>query len=336
MSAMVPNALTFRVLRLLADGEFHSGEDLARQLKVTRTTVWKSLQGLDAWGVTLFKVNGRGYRLVSDIDWLDAGKVRSHLGRHVDAFQVEVVPMAGSTNTILLNEALAGAPKGLVVAAELQTHGRGRRGRAWHTGLGGALTFSLLWRFDRGVGNLGGLSLAASVGVLRALHEFGMQDVGLKWPNDILWQHQKLGGILTEIEGDVTGPSAAVIGIGINVQLDSTVKDRIDQAVTDLASTGVVIERNALLGRLLAHLADVLETFDVQGFQALRAEWEAAHALHRRTVAVTTSGQPDEAGVVAGVADDGALLVRTPDGVRRYYSGEISVRPGESARRGPA
>lgn len=331
--APIPNALSFRVLRLLADGEFHSGEELARQLKVTRTTVWKALQGLETWGVTLFKVNGRGYRLVTPIDWLDAQAVRAHLGARANAFQVEIVDAIGSTNTVLLNEALAGAPAGLVVAAELQTHGRGRRGRTWHTGLGGALTFSLLWRFELGVGALGGLSLAASVALLRTMRDLDLQDVAVKWPNDLLWRHQKLAGILTEIEGDVSGPSAAVIGIGINVRVPDPVKDRIDQAVTDLSATGVEVTRSELLGRLLKHLAEVLDAFGTQGFGALRDEWDAAHALRGRTVAVSASGQPDETGVVAGVAEDGALLLRAGSAVRRYYSGEISVRPGEALRR---
>jgi BirA family biotin operon repressor/biotin-[acetyl-CoA-carboxylase] ligase len=165
------------------------------------------------------------------------------------------------------------------------------------------------------------------------LHEFDVQDVALKWPNDVLWRHQKLGGILTEIEGDVSGPSAAVIGIGLNLQLEAKIKDRIDQAVSDLGATGVAIGRNALLGRLLARLAEVLDAFDVHGFHAVRDEWERAHALKNRTVAVSGAGQPDEIGVVVGVADDGALLLKSGGGVRRLYSGEISVRPGQALRR---
>jgi len=333
MQPSIPSPLSFRILRLLADGEFRSGEALARQLKVSRTTVWKALQGLDSWGVTVFRVNGRGYRLVTPIDWLDAAAVHQHIGACASHFQVEVVDLASSTNTILLNEALAGAPKGLVVAAELQTQGRGRRGRTWYTGLGGALTFSLLWRFEQGVGNLGGLSLAAGLALLRTLRELGAQDVALKWPNDVLWRHQKLAGLLTEIEGDVMGPSAAVIGIGVNVQLQPHIRERIDQAVTDLATSGLAVSRNLLLGRLLAHLARVLESFEAHGFGALREEWESAHALNDRMVSVSLPGQQDEVGLAAGVGDDGALLVRTASGLRRFYSGDVSVRPTQRMQR---
>ena len=333
MTRSVPTPLTFRVLRLLADGEFQSGEKLARTLKVSRTSVWKALQAAEAWGVTLFKVHGRGYRLVTPVDWLDAARVREHLGVHADTFQVEVVDLADSTNTILLNEALAGAPAGLVVAAELQTQGRGRRGRNWHTGLGGALTFSLLWRFEQGVRDLGGLTLAVGVALVRALRASGAEGVQVKWPNDLVWQHHKLGGVLTEIEGDVMGPSAAVIGIGLNVFLEPDVRQRIDQAVTDLASVGVRVDRSRLLGACLAQLADVLEVFARQGLAPLRAEWERMHALAGRTVAVAMGDRTQQTGIAAGIADDGALLLQTESGLRRCYSGEVSVRPVEPALR---
>jgi BirA family biotin operon repressor/biotin-[acetyl-CoA-carboxylase] ligase len=325
--ASAPSALAFRALRLLADGEFRSGEALARTLHVSRTTVWKALQSLEGWGVTLFKVHGRGYRLVTPVDWLDPARVRTHLGERDATYQVEVVEVADSTNTVLLNEALAGAPSGLVVAAELQTQGRGRRGRTWYTGLGGALTFSVLWRFEQGVRDLGGLSLAVSVALVRALRAVGVDGARVKWPNDVLWQHQKLAGVLTEIEGDVMGPSAAVIGIGLNVYLEPDIRQRIDQAVTDLAATSARVDRNRLFAAVLVHLADVLEAFAAGGFAPLRAEWEASNALAGREVALVLADRTSHAGIAAGVANDGALLLQTDSGLRRFHSGEVSLRP---------
>ncbi|MCC7547231.1 MAG: biotin--[acetyl-CoA-carboxylase] ligase [Burkholderiales bacterium] len=322
-----PGPLTFRLLRLLADGEFHSGEELARRLRVSRSTVWKALHAVQDWGVTLFKVNGRGYRLVTPVDWLDAQLVCGHLGQAAECMRIEIVDAVDSTNTLLLRRALTGEPGGLAVAAELQTHGRGRRGRPWHAGLGSGLTFSLLWRFEQGVGALGGLSLAVSVAVLRALRELGADEIGLKWPNDLLWRHQKLAGILIELEGDAMGPSVAVIGIGVNVVLPSEVRNRIDQAVCDLAGMGLRVERNRLLGRILAHLVQVLEVFATGGFAPMRLEWERAHALAGRELMVALPDGGGETGLAAGVGDDGALLLETRSGLRRLYSGEVSVRP---------
>jgi len=333
MPTSAPTSLTFRALRLLSDGEFRSGEALARSLGVSRTTVWKALQGLEALGVTLFRVHGRGYRLVTPVDWLDPARVRDDLGVRRDAFQIHVADTVDSTNTALLAEALAGAPSGLTLATEVQTSGRGRRGRAWHSGLGGALTFSVLWRFEQGVGNLGGLSLAVSVALVRALRELGAGEVQLKWPNDLIWRHRKLAGVLTELEGDVMGPSAAVIGIGINVRLDPAVRARIDQAVTDLAAAGVPHERNRVLGVLLCHLADALERFAGIGFAAFREEWVSYDALAGKAVAVTLPDRSEHAGVVAGVADDGALQLQTASGLRRFHSGEVSLRPLEGSLR---
>ena len=134
---------------------------------------------------------------------------------------MRVVDEVESTNTTLLEQAVAGAAGGLVLAAELQTRGRGRRGRAWHAGLGGALTFSALWRFEQGAGFLAGLGLAVGV-ALRARAAFlGVEDAMLKWPNDVLVRHQKLAGTLVEIQGTCSAPAWPSVGVGINYRLDA-------------------------------------------------------------------------------------------------------------------
>jgi BirA family biotin operon repressor/biotin-[acetyl-CoA-carboxylase] ligase len=320
-----PGDLTFKLLHLLADGEFHSGEALAQMLGVSRTTVWKALQAAEPWGVTLYKVHGRGYRLVTPIDWLDAGVIARRLGPKAALFDLRIEQVLPSTSTTLLGRAAAGAPGGSVLAAELQTAGRGRRGRPWFSALGGALTFSLLWRFQRGVSALGGLSLAVSVGLVRALRELGLDEVRVKWPNDLLWRHQKLAGILVEIDGGER--PAAVIGIGLNLRLDERMRGRVDQAATDLASAGLRAGRNELLATLLSHQADVLQVFARDGFAPLRAEWEQAHALAGRQVVVALPDRSEHPGKVVGVADDGALLIGNGATVRRFHSGEVSLRP---------
>jgi BirA family biotin operon repressor/biotin-[acetyl-CoA-carboxylase] ligase len=326
MSAItVPSDLTFKLLRLLADGEFHSGQALAGVLGVSRTTVWKALQAAEPWGVTLYKVHGRGYRLVTPIEWLDAGVIARRLGAKARLFDLHIDAVSASTNTALLQRAAAGAPSGTALAAELQSAGRGRRGRRWHSTLGGALTFSLLWRFERGPTGLAGLSLAVSVGVVRALRELGLAEVRVKWPNDLLWHHQKLAGILIEIEG--SEHPAAVIGIGLNLRLDDQVRSRVDQAATDLVSAGLRAGRNELLAALLSHQADVLQTFAQAGFAPLRGEWEQAHAFAGRQVVVALPDRSEYSGTVAGVAEDGALLVGGGASVRRFHSGEVSLRP---------
>ena len=332
--AEVPTALTFRALRLLSAGEFRSGEELARSLGVSRTSVWKALQGLEKVGVTLLRLHGRGYRLAAPIDWLDPAQIRRRLGAHAETYELRVVDMVESTNTTLLEQAVGGAAGGLMLAAELQTRGRGRRGRAWYSGLGGALTFSVLWRFDQGAGFLAGLGLAVGVALVRALRSLGLEDPKLKWPNDLVIRHHKLAGTLVEIQGDVLGPSLAVVGVGINFRLDPSTRERVDQAVTDLVTEGAPHDRNRVLGQVLAHLAQVLDAFRAHGFGPLRSEWESYHVHAGRPVTVRLPDGAQEEGTAAGVGEDGALLLQTRAGLRRFHSGEVSLRAvGDDERR---
>lgn len=319
--------LTFKVLRRLADGVFHSGETLARELGVTRAAVWHALQGLEATGIELHKVHGRGYRLPQPLSLLDREEILRRLGPRAARFAIEVVEAVGSTNTLLMQRAEAGAPDGTVVAAEWQSRGRGRLGREWHASLGGALTFSVLRRFAQGVGFLSGLSLAVGVALMRALGRLDALEVTLKWPNDVLWRGRKLAGILIEMHGDTLGPSAAVIGVGLNVGLPDSVRARIAQPAADLATAlGKPVDRNALLALVLTELASVLDVFARDGFAPFKREWESRHAHHAQPVTVLLPDGRRESGMVRGVAEDGALLVETRAGARRYHSGEISVR----------
>jgi BirA family biotin operon repressor/biotin-[acetyl-CoA-carboxylase] ligase len=332
--AAIPTALTFRALRLLSDEEFRSGADLARSLGVSRSSVWKALQGLEEVGVTVLRLRARGYRLAAPIDWLDRAQILRQLGTHAKTYDVRVMDEVESTNTTLLEEAVAGAAGGLVLAAEFQTRGRGRRGRAWHTGLGGALTFSALWRFEQGAGFLAGLGLAVGVALVRALRSLGAEDAMLKWPNDVLVRHQKLAGTLVEIQGDVLGPSLAVVGVGINYRLDRSTRQRIDQAVIDLIAAGAPRDRNHVLGQVLAQLAEVLGMFGAHGFAPLRKEWESYHVYARRPVVLRLPDGGRTEGIVAGVGNDGALLLQTDTGLRRFHSGEVSLRAvGDGERR---
>jgi BirA family biotin operon repressor/biotin-[acetyl-CoA-carboxylase] ligase len=319
--------LTFAVLRLLSDGEFHSGEEMAQQLNLSRASVWQAMRHLDEAGIDLFRVPGRGYRLRESLQWLDRNKIHAGLGDKAGMFDLELADCLASTNSRLLEKAVQGAPHGSCVVTEMQTAGRGRRGREWHANLGGSLTFSLLWRFNQGAGFLSGLSLAVGVALMRALNQAGVTGAGLKWPNDVLHRHRKLAGILIELQGDMLGPSAAVIGIGINLKLSGKVLNRIDQAVVDLHSIGGDLpERNYLLANILLHLADVLNEFDAGGFSVLREEWLKHHAYHEKQVVLMLPDGSQHEGHLLDVADDGALLVRTAVGKQRFTSGEISLR----------
>jgi BirA family biotin operon repressor/biotin-[acetyl-CoA-carboxylase] ligase len=326
-------SICFDLLRLLSDANFHAGTDLARELGATLAAVRQALRELEQLGLGLVRTRGRGYRLAVPYDCLDATAVRAHLGEQARLFRIELLDACASTNTLLLERARAGAPSASVIACELQSAGRGRRGNSWQSGLGGSLTFSVLWRFTRGAAGLSGLSLAAGVAVARALDQAGVAGGQLKWPNDLLHAGRKLGGILIELHADGPESTAAVIGIGLNVRLHPAQRDAISQAVTDVASISRQMpQRNRLLGATLVELAQVLDDFSKHGFVPLRQEWEARHAHQGKAVTLSSGEGNTVEGRAAGVAEDGALLLATARGVERFYSGELSLRAKESNR----
>ncbi|MEW5903464.1 MAG: biotin--[acetyl-CoA-carboxylase] ligase [Pseudomonadota bacterium] len=323
--AAAPRPLTFTLLRMLADGAFHSGEDMAQRCGITRASVHNALHSVsEEFGVVLQSVRGRGYRLARPLYWLDATAIAAAAGEVHERLQLEILDQATSSNALLMQHAAQGAPGGSVLAVEWQTAGRGRLGRRWHAGLGDALAFSLLWRFGCGLAGLSGLSLAVGVAVIRTLRELGVHEARLKWPNDVLLPQGKLAGILLEAQGDVLGPSAVVIGIGLNLAPPAAA---LDQPAGDLLTCGVSLQqRSQVLGGLLRHLVQVLTTFEAQGFAALREEWEAAHQYAQRPVSLLMPDGTRIDGVALGVDDEGALRVETAGAVRLFHSGEVSLR----------
>ncbi|MDQ3027112.1 MAG: biotin--[acetyl-CoA-carboxylase] ligase [Pseudomonadota bacterium] len=320
------SALTFLALRRLADGRFHSGEDVARSLGRSRATLSEALKRVPDLGVEIFSVRGKGYRLAEPLEFLDAPAISRRLAG--TGVRLEVVDEIDSTSTRLLEMAAAGAPSGTCLAAEWQSAGRGRRGRSWVSSLGGSLTFSLLWRFDRGAGHLGGLSLAVGVAVARGLASCGVERVQVKWPNDVVADFRKLAGILVETSGEMQGPSVAVIGVGVNYRLGERVLDQIDQPVTDVTHCSPAPpSRGDLLAALLAQLRVVLSEFEAHGFPATRDAWRALHAYQGRRVRVLPPRDPPFDAEVADVAPDGVLILTLPDGrTTTLASAEISLR----------
>lgn len=323
--------LTFACLRELSTHQFTSGADLAKKFAVSRSAVSDALKVADQLGVTVFSLTRRGYRLSTPIDFLDLDPIRAQLRAQSKRINLSIVDSIDSTNSAVMQQAALNAPTGTCLAAEMQTAGRGRRGRSWQSGLGMSLTFSLLWRFDKGAAALGGLSLAVGLAVANALRELGVP-AELKWPNDILVADQKLGGILIETQGDMLGPTAAVIGIGLNFRLSDSLRANIDQpvtaiveALTDINMQKFVMTRNDLLGAILRHLVGILDQFAETGFAPMRDPWRALHAFEGRIVDVIGPSESYAAKVV-DVAPDGTLLVDRGAGREPITAAELSLR----------
>lgn len=327
--------LAFQLLRELSHQRFTSGVLLAQKFGVSRAAVSEALHDAGESGVEIFSLTRRGYRLAAPIELLDIDVLRDSLGTTAKRLNLEVVETISSTNTELMSRATCGAPSGACIAAEMQTAGRGRRGRVWQSAFASSLTFSLLWRFERGAAHLGGLSLVVGLAVVRALHELGVErGVALKWPNDVLAGHRKLAGVLIESQGDMLGPTAVVIGVGINVRLPEALKEAIDQPVSDVESlAGTSVSRNALLACVLKQLVHALDEFQRDGFVPFKPEWIRLHALHDKPVRVLHADGSVLETTVCGVADDGALLVSSHGRELALASGEVSLRASESDKR---
>lgn len=320
----------------LASGAEWSGSALAAALGVTRAAVWKQIEQLRALGLPVQAVAGRGYRLEAPLELLDAQAIESAIAREQRAAvgAIDVHWQIDSTSSELARIASASSEPARACLAEIQTRGRGRRGRAWRTPLGGGLALSQLRRFEVGIAALSGLSLVAGIAVMRALCDAGVEGAALKWPNDIVADGRKLGGILVELGGDALGPCHAIVGIGLNVAVGAREGATIDQPWTDLAAltNGQPPSRNRLAGLVMSRLAQALDAFARDGFEAFAREYSEHDALFQREI-VVAGGRDVWHGVAAGVTSRGALRVRRHGVEIAVDSGEISVRDAAHASR---
>jgi BirA family biotin operon repressor/biotin-[acetyl-CoA-carboxylase] ligase len=322
------------LLALLADGALHSGADLAASLGVSRAAVWKLVGELRGLGVPVESLPRSGYRLPQPVELLDAARIRGMLearGRHLGS-RLEVLFDLGSTNTYLYDASvpLPGQPR--VAFAELQHAGRGRRGRSWLAPFGSGLTFSVGWTFADTPPGLPALGLAVGVGVAQALQSIGVVDARVKWPNDLVWQRRKLGGLLLQLRSEAGGPASIVAGLGINVALPREARDSLlvpgAQPVADVAEAlgGRLPGRNELAATLAAAMLDTFDEFARTGYAPFAPRWAALDVLAGAQVRVAQA-DGDVEGEACGTDADGALLVRVAGQLRRFHSGDVSLRP---------
>lgn len=311
------------LLKLLGDGEFHSGENLGAALGVSRSAVWKRLQQLEAeTGIDIHKVRGRGYKLASPLCLLNEQGLNDNPS---DAgWMIHVYDSIDSTNAQAMRLVGQGAALPLVVLAEQQTAGRGRRGRKWVSPFAENLYYSLVLRIDGGMRQLEGLSLLVGLAVVKTLREMGVAGAGLKWPNDILVGHRKLAGVLLELTGDPADVCHVVIGIGINVNM--RVSEEVDQPWTSmLIEAGIAVDRNQLVARLNEALNAHLVAHRKSGFAAFQAEWEGNHLWQGRSVTLLAGASVVD-GVVMGVDAGGGLRLQVGDQIQTFSGGELSLR----------
>lgn len=315
------------LLGLLADGQIHSGESLALSLGVSRTAVWKQIRRAVDEGYSIETIRGRGYRLMTVVDLLDAEVILEHLpaGLRSTIASLEVHDELDSTNAeIIRQRAQNRSSATLICLADHQTAGRGRRGRQWRSPRGENLYLSFGLMFRGGFAMLDGLSLVLGLAVAQALEKQGVNDVGLKWPNDVFVQDSKLAGILVELQGELEeGVIHVVAGIGINVHMSRA--EGLEQSWTSLARTmpDRTWQRNQLAADVIATVLEASEKFAATGFEGFRSQWQARD-IFRDQPLKTVDGVL--LGTGCGVDYQGNYLIDVDGDLEKVRAGEISLR----------
>jgi BirA family biotin operon repressor/biotin-[acetyl-CoA-carboxylase] ligase len=330
-----------RLLTLLADGGLHSGAKLAAELGVTRAAIWKSIAELRARGIAVLSLDRRGYRLPAPVELLDARQLcemARAVGCEPDA-RFELQFELGSTSDLLYAATAPppGAPR--VLFAELQSAGRGRRGRTWHAPFASGLTFSIGWSFAETPPDIAALSLAMGVQAAQALHDIGATGVRLKWPNDLLLGHRKLGGLLAQLRSETGGPGYVVIGLGLNLDIHpagrAAIIAAVDTSPGDVreALGGAVPQRNRTAAIVSSAMLQGLAVFERQGFAPFAQRWAELDALRDAPVRLLQGTDVLE-GIARGVDRDGALLVEREGRMQRFVSGDVTLRSASAGSAG--
>lgn len=309
------------LVRELADGQWHELDDPA--------AARETLASIDV----LLEIDSAGRaRIDTPLELLEEGRIRSYLGDETAAAvaRLDVRMTIDSTNDALQRAAPPRPGKAHACLAEFQQAGRGRRGRQWLAPFGQSLCASVAWRFDEAPRHLGALSLAIGVGVADTLRDAGVDGVELKWPNDLLWNGRKLGGLLIDAHGNA-GDFSVVVGLGLNVRLDELQRSRIDElsglAPVSLACMGAALatQRNRLAALVIAAIVEVLSRFGAAGLGPWAGRWRELDTLAGRVVEVHAA-TGSFAGRALGVDESGALLVEHDERVSRVLAADVSVR----------
>jgi len=321
------------VIKKLASGRFFSTQQLADELAVSRTSAWNYLKALERMGFELHAVSGKGTRFKQALELLEAEQIINNISADQRALvaKLDLLDVCPSTNHHLLQQnALKPLANGVVCMAEMQTMGRGRLGKAWVSPYGQNIYASFIWSFKSGIAALSGLSLACGVAVCRALEELGLSGHGLKWPNDILWQGKKLGGILVEIQGESQGGYSVVVGIGINYQMSSQASTDIDQPWVDICTAyDGEVGRNKLAAKLIERVLDMLDSYEATGLAPYVKPWNNFDCYKNKNVRIL-SGEKVTQGVAKGISPSGELVLLKPSGeTQLIMSGEVSLRLSE-------
>ncbi|WP_446470059.1 bifunctional biotin--[acetyl-CoA-carboxylase] ligase/biotin operon repressor BirA [Xenorhabdus stockiae] len=309
-----------KLIKILSDGEIHSGQQLGQKLGMSRAGINKHIQVIREWGVEILTIPGKGYRFPVPMNLLSKDIIENYLPES----RIEVIPVIDSTNQYLLDK-LTELTSGDTCVAEYQYAGRGRRGRQWVSAFGRNLYLSMFWRLEQGPAAAIGLSLVVGIVIAEVLNRQGAEKVKVKWPNDLYLDDKKLAGILVELMGRTGDAAQIVIGIGMNISMSSEQQKIINQQWTNLQQAGVTVERNKLVTEIVTELKKALVQFENEGLQSFVPRWFKLDNFMNRPVKLII-GEQEIYGIARGIDQQGALLLDIDGIVTPYIGGEISLR----------
>ena len=309
-----------KLIEILADGEFHSGEELAASFGITRAGINKYMKVLREWGLDFTSVQGKGYCLIAPIDLIKKCKIDHYY--QADS-RCEILPIIDSTNQYLLDK-IGQLRSGDSCVAEFQSKARGRRGRRWFSPFGSNLYFSMYWQLEQGVAAAMGLSLVVGIVIADTLRELSGQDIKVKWPNDLYLNDQKLAGILIELAGKTGDCAHAIIGIGVNLMMTNPDPNIVNQKWANLGK----VDRNLLVARIVKNLNIKLSEFEKQGLAPFISDWNRLDNFANRPVKLLI-GDNIIRGIAKGINEQGALMLEQDGKIHAHIGGEISLRGDE-------
>jgi len=315
-----------RIIRILADGNFHSGQAIADELQLSRTAVWKKVQSLkDEFGLTVHAVTGKGYWLPGGLDLVNEKELVNSISDK-DAY-VRVFSCIDSTNQHMLDYGDIEDMRWGVCVAEMQTRGRGRRGRQWLSSYGRNIQMSIGVALNMPMADVSGLSLAAGVVLAQYLQDSGVQDGALKWPNDIHINGKKVAGLLLEVKGEAEGPVKAVLGVGLNLDMSETVNGSINQPFTDIKShlNSGLSSRTTMVADLTERLYLAIQEYQQKGLARFLELWTRYDLYLGQSVEITSAANKSQ-GIYRGLDEQGRLLLETGESVKVFSAGEVSLR----------
>ncbi|WP_010273788.1 biotin--[acetyl-CoA-carboxylase] ligase [Paenibacillus senegalensis] len=307
--------------------QFLSGEEISRELNISRTAVWKHIQNLRRLGYEFEAVPRKGYRLIYRPEPLRVDNLLEELSTTLIGKSIHVFESVDSTQNKALQLVQQGCEEGTIVLAEEQTSGRGRMGKSWFSPKGKGIWMSIVLKPQIPLKQTAQLTLLTAVALCRTLNEMLDLEVGIKWPNDLLIEGKKISGILLESSGEDDRLNYVIAGIGISANLS---KEDFPEELSNIATSlrlesGQMIDRTLLIRRFLEQLEKLYFLYLQQGFSPIRTLWEALTVtLHRRIKIHTRDGWME--GTALSIDDAGALTVQTDNGEQvKLYSGDIQL-----------